>query len=151
MFFIFLYFIRSIQNMKKTPLYKRFVLMTNRTTAHGARDQNQFMYNRSYQLSTPANMDMFTTATVSLGSTFTKFKQIILRTLTKKASSVLNLEVKKQDTNLISFSCALSGRFLVKYCMFVHCCHMKKDHSDLFRSFKIRKKTEKQFLNSVLS
>jgi hypothetical protein len=56
--------------------------MTNRTTAHGARDKNQFMY-RSYQLSTPANMDMFTTATVSLGSPFTKFKKIKLRTLTK--------------------------------------------------------------------
>jgi len=53
--------------MKKTPLNKRFVLLTNRTTAHGAKDCNQFMY-RSYQLSTLVNMDMFTTATVSLGS-----------------------------------------------------------------------------------
>ncbi len=110
---------------EKTPLNKRFVLLTNRTTAHGARDYNQFMY-RSHQLSTPANMDMFTTATVSLGSTFTKFKQIVLRTLTKKASSVLNLEVKNQATNLISFSCAPSGRFLVKYCILVYCCHMKR-------------------------
>ncbi len=51
--------------------------MTNRTTTHGARDYNQFMY-RSYQLSTPVNMDTFTTATVSLGSiyTFTNFNEL---------------------------------------------------------------------------
>jgi hypothetical protein len=111
---------------EKIPLNKRFVLLTNRTTAHGARDYNQFMY-RSYQLSTPASMDIFTTATVSLGR---KYIHKILINYTsdtdKRGSSVLNLEVRNQITNLISFSCALSGRFLVKYCMLVYCCHIKR-------------------------
>jgi hypothetical protein len=122
--YIFVLYSQYIKR-EKTLLSKRFVLMTNRTTAHGARDYNQFMY-RSYQLSTPANMDMFTTATVSLGSIYIH-KILTNYTLDtdKKASSV-NLEVKHQTTNLISFSCGLSRRFLVKCCMLVYCCHMKR-------------------------